>query len=389
MYDVIVIGAGAAGLMCAITAGSRGLSVLVIEHAEKPGKKILISGGGRCNFTNIHTSHSNFISGNPDFCRSALSRYKPDDFISLVKKHRISYHEKKLGQLFCTGSSRQIVEMLIKECNAAGVEIRCGESVTEITKPDLFTVSSSNGLYKSGNLVIASGGLSIPKIGATGFGYDIAGQFSHGIVPQKPGLVPLLLKQSQKKMFSAISGVSCDSVVSSSDVSFRENLLFTHRGLSGPAVLQLSSYLNNEDLIVADLLPGIDLAEHFIKNKNRRISLQNFLSEMIPHRLAEILISQEFSQKTLNNISNSDLRQLSNLVKQFTFYISGNEGFEKAEVTCGGVDTRQLSSKSMESQLVKGLYFIGEVVDVTGWLGGYNFQWAWSSGHAAGSSISN
>lgn len=385
--DVIIIGAGAAGLMCAITAGKRGLKAAVIEHNKIPGRKILISGGGRCNFTNIHTSHENFISANPDFCRSALAGYTPDDFISLVTNHGISFFEKKLGQLFCRSSSKQIVEMLMKECNVTSAIVRCGERVISVTKGEKFCVTTSAGEYEAGSLVIASGGKSVSKIGATGFGYEIAKQFGHKVIDIRPGLVPLLLADSEKRKFGALSGVSVSGRASVKSASFEENILFTHKGLSGPAILQVSSYIRAGEKLNVKFVDREFLAMKLAGMKSSKVHTSNFLSAYLPQRLIPALIDENICTSPLNRLTSEEMRAIEECASGREFMISGNEGFDKAEVTCGGVDTAGLSSKTMESRIVSGLYFIGEVVDVTGWLGGYNFQWAWASGFAAGNAL--
>ncbi|MEP7145411.1 MAG: NAD(P)/FAD-dependent oxidoreductase [bacterium] len=387
VYDVVIIGAGAAGLMCAAEAGKRGRSVVVIEHAEKIGKKILISGGGRCNFTNKYTTHENFISQNPHFCKSALSEFSADDFISIVEQHKISYHEKKLGQLFCDGSSKQIVELLQDECSKANVKIITDRIVNEIKNSDRFEIETTREKYISGSVVIASGGISIPKMGATDFGYKIAEQFKHRIMELRPGLVPITLNETGRKVFSKLSGISVDSIVTCNKISFRENILFTHRGISGPAVLQTSSYWKEGDELIINLLPEKNLNEIFLRNNSSRTELINFISNYFPKRFAEVFCSIHFKCKPLNQYSQKEFRMISEKFHNWTITPSGTEGFTKAEVTLGGIDTNELSSKTMESKKVKGLYFIGEVVDVTGWLGGYNFQWAWSSGFAAGKAV--
>lgn len=386
-YDLLITGAGAAGLMCAIAAGRRGLRALILERSEKPGKKILISGGGRCNFTNRTVSHVNFISSNPDFCRSALARYTPDDFIELVNLHGIGFHEKKLGQLFCNGSSREILQMLLKECKEAGAEIICSADIKEVKKNSIFEVKTDTEVLAAPSLVIASGGRSIPKIGATPFGYLIAEYFGHSIVNVRPGLVPLILKEEERKRFSNVSGLSVRCNVTLNGISFDENLLFTHKGLSGPAVLQASSYWNGSEPVQVNFLPDYNIADLISGSRQSRIRTCNFLSMHIPQRLAELILPPGIIDKQLNQISNSEIQMLSGLIHDYHFHPVNTEGFEKSEVTCGGVDTREISSKTMESEIVKGLYFAGEVMDVTGWLGGYNFQWAWSSGHAAGSAV--
>ena len=383
-FHVIIIGAGAAGLMCAIEAGKRGRKVIIIENAEKVGKKILISGGGRCNFTNIYAKPENFISNNPHFCTSALARYTPQDFISLVKKHKIKYHEKKLGQLFCDGSSKEIVNMLLNECKDAGVEILINCKVTKIRKNEKFTVQTNLGEYSSESLVIATGGISIPKMGASDFGYKIAKQFDLKLTEIKPGLVPLTWNKHDLKLFADLSGVSIDSVVSYKKISFRENILFTHKGLSGPAILQISSYWKKSEPITINLLPKINIGDELNTNSSSRMLLDNFLSLYLPKRFAEKWCRVNFQPKPINQLNDKEIAFISDKLHKWQRIPSSTEGFEKAEVTCGGVDTEELSSKTMECKKVKGLYFIGEAVDVTGWLGGYNFQWAWASGFAAG-----
>lgn len=382
--DVIIIGAGAAGLMCAIEAGKRGRSVLVIEGAEKPGKKILISGGGRCNFTNLFVSSENFISRNPHFCKSALSQYTPDDFISLVEKYNIAYHEKKLGQLFCDGSSKQIVDLLESECRNVNAEIIVNCNVTKIINNDSFEIETSNEKFNCDSLVISSGGISIPKIGATGFGYEVARQFGLQLTEIKPGLVPLLLKEDDRNIFGTLSGISIDSIVTCGKISFRENILFTHKGLSGPAILQISTYRKEGEGIKINLLPDKNIFEELINNSSAKTELTNFISGYFPKRFAEVFCSKYFVSKPLNRYSQKEFQNISDKFHHWILEPSGTEGFSKAEVTVGGIDTDELSSKTMESKKIKGLYFIGEVVDVTGWLGGYNFQWAWASGFAAG-----
>jgi len=382
--DVVIIGGGAAGLMCAIEAGKRGRSVVVIEHEEKIGKKILISGGGRCNFTNKFASHENFISQNPHFCKSAFARYSTGDLISLVEKHNISYHEKKLGQLFCNGSSREIVSMLEDECKNAKVETVTNCKVNRINKETGFEIETSNGNYNSESLVIATGGISIPKMGATDFGYRIAKQYDMKLTEILPGLVPLTLKEDEREIFGQLSGISIDSILSCENVSFRENILFTHKGLSGPAILQISSYWKTGRPISINLLPGLNISELFYEKSDSRIELVNLLSNYFPKRFAQVFCEFYISSKPLNQFSQKDLKSISEKIHNWIIFPSGTEGFGKAEVTLGGIDTNELSSKTMESKKVKGLYFIGEVVDVTGWLGGYNFQWAWASGFVAG-----
>lgn len=384
-FDAIIIGAGAAGLFCAIEAGKRGRKVLVIEHNSQIGRKILISGGGRCNFTNIHTKAENFISQNPHFCKSALARYTPNDFIELVKKHRIEFYEKKLGQMFCRESSRKILEMLLAECEKAKVEIRTNCNVKTVRKDDLFEIETNQGVFSCAKLVIATGGLSFPKIGATDFGYRIARQFGLKIVETRPSLVPLSF--SNGKNFSKLAGVSVDSLVSSNKQSFRENILFTHRGLSGPAILQISNYWQKKEVISIDLLPEFDALELFEQNRDSKQNLENFLSNFLPNRFAEVFISSNFQNKPLNQLSRKEIETVVEKLKNWQVLFKETEGWHKAEVTLGGIDTTEISSQTMETKRIKGLFFIGEVVDVTGWLGGYNFQWAWSSGFAAAQSF--
>jgi len=383
-YSVIIIGAGAAGLMCAIEAGKRGKKVLVIEHAEKVGKKILISGGGRCNFTNIYAKPENFISNNPHFCKSALARYTPQDFISLAEKHKIKYHEKKLGQLFCDRSANEIVNMLLNECKDSGVEILTGCNVSTVTKGERFTIKTNLGEFTKDSLVIATGGISIPKMGATDYGYKIAKQFGLKLTEIKPGLVPLTWNKKDLIMFGDLSGVSIDAVVNCGKTTFRENILFTHKGLSGPAILQISSYWKKGEPIKINLLPDINIADELRANISSRMQLDNFLSGYLPKRFTVKWGELYFQSKPINQLKEKDIEFISEKLHSWHIIPSGTEGFDKAEVTCGGVDTGELSSKTMECKKVKGLYFIGEVVDVTGWLGGYNFQWAWASGFAAG-----
>ena len=382
-FDVVVLGAGAAGLMCALRAGQRGRKVLLLDHAEKVGKKILISGGGRCNFTNLDARPEAFLSNNPHFCKSALARYTQHDFIALVEKHRIAWHEKTLGQLFCDGSARQIVAMLLDECAAAGVDVRVAHRVTKVEKADRFTIATDHGDFSAAALVLATGGLSIPKMGATGFAHDLARRFGLKLTEIRPALVPLTLATP------AISGVSLDVVARCGRASFREALLFTHRGLSGPAILQVSSYWRPGQQIVIDLLPGLDAAA-FLKERKRtrpKAELRTVLAEKLPQRLAQALAPDIGTEGTMANLRDRDLDALAARLKTWTIVPTGTEGYAKAEVTVGGIDTDGLSSKTMEAKSVPGLYAIGEAVDVTGWLGGYNFQWAWSSGWVAGESV--
>lgn len=386
-FNTIIIGAGAAGLMCAIEAGKRGRKVLVLEHAEKIGKKILISGGGRCNFTNLDVKPENFISNNPHFCKSALARYTPQDFISLVENYGIKYHEKKLGQLFCDGSAKEIVQMLQNECDDAGVEIKVNctidniEQINNSGSETSFRITSNIGEFITESFVIATGGISIPQMGASDLGYKIAKQFGLKLTKTVPALVPFTLNE---KAYSELSGLSIDSIVSCNNISFRENILFTHKGLSGPAILQISSYWNGGDTVNIDLLPETDLPSVLNEHKPNKTELLNVLSKFFPKRFAEKWCELNFPTKPVNKLSDKEIEMIEIMLHCWKIVPKGTEGFGKAEVTKGGVDTNELSSKTMESKKVPGLYFIGEVVDVTGWLGGYNFQWAWASGFAAG-----
>ena len=382
-FDVIIIGAGAAGLFCAIHAGKRGRKVLVLEHNAQVGRKIIISGGGRCNFTNCEVKPENFVSNNPHFCKSALARYTPNDFIELVKKHRIEFYEKKLGQLFCRDSSRQIVELLLTGCRRAKVEIRTGCAVWNVSKNGLFEIETTEGNFTAESLVIATGGLSFPKIGATDFGYRIARQFNLKIVETKPALVPLVSSNSDSN-FKQLAGVSIDASVSFGKQSFRENILFTHRGISGPAILQISNYWQKDKAVSIDLSPTASVLEFLENNRESKQNLDNVLSRIVPNRFAEIFTAQQFANKPLNQIGVKEREQIACALNDWQIEFSGTEGYDKAEVTTGGISTAELSSQTMESKRVKNLYFIGEVIDVTGWLGGYNFQWAWASGFAAG-----
>jgi predicted Rossmann fold flavoprotein len=387
-FDAIVLGAGGAGMMCAATAGQRGRRVLLIDHAEAPGKKILISGGGRCNFTNIHAGPDNYLSANPHFAKSALRRYTPADFIALVDRHRIAWHEKTLGQLFCDGSARQIVAMLLAECEAGGVTVRLGSPVTAIDHADgHFHMAADGSLAQAPALVIATGGLSIPKLGATGFAYDLARRFGLKIVEPRPALVPLTLGGDQV-LFRELSGVATEVVASCGKTSFREAALFTHRGLSGPAILQISSYWKHGEEIAVDFLPSAErgwlAAAKRARPKGR---LKSVLGEALPTRLVDTLSERIGMDGDLGNLSDKRLEEVERRLTKWRFLPSGSEGFAKAEVTAGGISTAELSSQTMEATRVPGLYAIGEAVDVTGWLGGYNFQWAWASGWAAAQAI--
>lgn len=387
--DVIILGAGAAGLMAAIEAAKRGRRVRVLDHTEHPGEKIRISGGGRCNFTNINAKAANYLSDNPHFCKSALKRYGPQDFIALVNRYGITHHEKALGQLFCDGSATQIVAMLLKECVDAAVTIDAGVSITGVDKTESgFTVSTGRGPLPCSALVVATGGLSIPKIGASKFGYDLAKKFDHAIVPTRPALVPLTFNAALLTEIAELSGLSVDpvEVTSESGQKFREALLFTHRGLSGPAILQISSYWREGQSIVLNLLPECDLLAHLqnARKTTPKQLLPTVLGALLPRRLAEFFIKRSGVDGRIADLSDEKLKKITAALCAWKALPSGCEGFRTAEVTLGGVDTTGLSSKTMESNTVPGLYFIGEVVDVTGQLGGYNFQWAWSSGWCAG-----
>jgi predicted Rossmann fold flavoprotein len=391
--DVIIIGAGAAGLMCAIEAGKRKRRILVLEQANKPGKKILMSGGGRCNFTNYHIAPFHYISHNPHFCKSALSRYTQWDFIDLVKRYNIPFHEKKLGQLFCDDKSQAILNMLLSECEEARVKIRLNIKIEKIEKVDdnHFKIMTDQGIFSSQSLVIASGGLSIPTMGASPFGYKIAEQFGIKVWATRAGLVPFTLHPEEKERSAILSGVSVLSEVSNEDITFRENILFTHRGLSGPSILQISSYWQMGEMIKINMLPDIDLSETLksLKQTQPQKQLKSILISYLPKRLIEIFLNAVFLNSTVleKKIASITQKELDTIAKAFNHWQvmpNGTEGYRTAEVTLGGVDCDAVSSKTMVALDVPGLYFIGEVLDVTGWLGGYNFQWAWSSGWAAG-----
>ena len=386
-FDVIILGAGAAGLMCAISAGRRGRRVLLLDHAPQVGAKILISGGGRCNFTNTGTVPERFLSDNPHFARSALSRYKPADFIALVQKYGIAFHEKTLGQLFCDGSAREIVAMLLAECAAAGVDVRVVHRVTEVSRSDAFRVETDHGTFTADSLVLATGGMSIPKMGATGFAYELARQFGLRLTQIRPGLVPLTFDDDLLALMRPLSGVSLDSVVSIDRRKFQEAVLFTHRGLSGPAILQISSYWR-QGPISLNLLPGRDAAAFLLERKRARpkAGLGSVLAEVLPARLAALLAADTEGAR-LADLPDRALAAVAARLSAWQVTPSGTEGFVKAEVTCGGVDTRDLSSRTLAANDVPGLFVIGEAVDVTGWLGGYNFQWAWASGWCAGEAV--
>jgi predicted Rossmann fold flavoprotein len=386
-FDVIILGAGAAGLMCAISAGRRGRRVLLLDHAPQVGAKILISGGGRCNFTNTGTAPERFLSDNPHFSRSALSRYTPADFVALVQKHRIAFHEKALGQLFCDGSAREIVAMLLAECAAAGVDVRCGHRVADVGRSDAFRVETDHGSFEAGSLVLATGGLSIPKMGATGLAYEAARRFGLRLTEIRPGLVPLTFADDLLALMRPLSGVSLDSLVSLDRRAFREAMLFTHRGLSGPAILQISSYWRQGPLTL-NLLPGRDATAFLLERKQARpkAGLGSALAEVLPARLAAALAAETEGAR-LADLPDKVLGAVASRLSRWLVTPSGTEGYAKAEVTCGGVDTRDMSSRTMAANAVPGLFVIGEAVDVTGWLGGYNFQWAWASGWCAGEAV--
>ncbi|MBA2351659.1 MAG: NAD(P)/FAD-dependent oxidoreductase [Burkholderiales bacterium] len=389
-YQVLIIGAGAAGLMCAIEAGKRGRRVLVIEHANRIGKKILMSGGGRCNFTNLHTAPGDFLSANPHFCKSALARYTQWDFIVMVERHGIAYHEKESGQLFCDESSKLIVKMLLDECHAANVRIEINCAVDRIERTaDHFELATTLGAVSAESLVIATGGLSIPTMGASGFGYDAARRFGHRVLPTRAALVPLTLSGKHLAYYQDLSGVALPVETKCNGQSSRGGMLITHRGLSGPAILQISSYWQAGDALRVDLLPDTDAFERLSVQREQRpaAELKTVLAEMLPKRLAHRLCEHYFESRPLRRFKSAELRDIANQLHSWPIIASGTEGYRTAEVTLGGVDTDALSSTTMESRDIPGLYFIGEVVDVTGRLGGFNFQWAWASGHAAGQAV--
>ncbi|PHP19744.1 aminoacetone oxidase family FAD-binding enzyme [Sphingobium sp. IP1] len=387
-YDAIILGAGAAGMMCAATAGQRGRRVLLADHADAPGKKILISGGGRCNFTNIHTAADRYLSANPHFAKSALGRYTPQDFLTLIGRYGIAWHEKTLGQLFCDGSAKQVVAMLEEECTAGGVTMALGQSVTDISHgAGLFRVKLGDRIVSAPSLVLATGGPSIPKLGATGFAYEVARQFDLKVVQPRPALVPFTLGPDDA-LFQSLSGVSAEVEVRWNKTRFREAALFTHRGLSGPAMLQISSYWEHRTPIHVNFLPDLGVDWLLAEKRNRpRTGLRRVLVERFPERMADALLERIGAQGDLGNLPDKTLRQIGERLAGWSFIPSGTEGYAKAEVTVGGIATAGLSSRTMEAAKVPGLYAIGEAVDVTGWLGGYNFQWAWASGWAAGQGL--
>ena len=394
--DVIIIGAGGAGLMCGIQAGTRGRSVLILDHAKKLGGKILISGGGRCNFTNLGALPKNYVSQNPHFCKSALARYEPTDFIELVQKHGIKFHEKKLGQQFCDQSASQIVEMLESECKEVGAQIKLEATIQKVSRlgnehaPLRFQVETQDKVYQCESLVIASGGLSIPKIGATGLGYQLARQFELNLVERMAALDGFTFNETDEKLFFGLAGLSLEVDMSCNGISFRESMLFTHAGLSGPVTLQASLHWYPKDQVVINFTPNTDLCTYFIQRKNEgsKTLLKNCLGELLPARLAD-RFCEVFTDnsKPLAQMRDQELKDFATKIQNFSFVPRGTVGYSKAEVTRGGIDTKELSSKTMEVKKIPGLYFIGEVVDVTGWLGGYNFQWAWASGAAAGLAV--
>ncbi|MCD9472836.1 NAD(P)/FAD-dependent oxidoreductase [Photobacterium phosphoreum] len=391
-YDVVIIGAGAAGLMCAATAGKRGRSVLVLDHGKKPGRKILISGGGRCNFTNNDVAANNYVCRNPHFVKSALSQYSQWDFIGLVCQHEIDYEERDHGQLFCVDSAKDIVKMLVAECDLPNISLRYQTDITSITQLETgFSLSVNGETISCESLVVATGGLSMPKLGATPFGYQIAEQFGLTMVPTTAGLVPFTLHKQDKDAFEELSGIAVPAVITTADgTSFKENLLFTHRGLSGPVVLQISSYWLPGQKVSIDLLPMLNLTETLIELRelHPNQSLKNTLSRLLPKRLIEVLITRgDITDKPLKQLNHKEFEQLGAYFHQWNIAPNGTEGYRTAEVTLGGVDTDELSSKTMESKKINGLFFAGEVMDVSGWLGGYNFQWAWSSGYVAGQNV--
>jgi predicted Rossmann fold flavoprotein len=384
-FDALILGGGAAGLMCAIEAGKRGRRVAVLEHADRLGKKILISGGGRCNFTNLHCRPENFISSNPHFAKSALARYTPQDFISLVEKHDIPYHEKTLGQLFCDRSARDILGMLAAECELAGVRVFLNTKIQKVERTTEFTARTPDAEFKAPALVVATGGLSIPKIGATSFGYDLARQFGLAIRDPWPGLVPMIMSEEDCSRYCSLAGVSAEVIASCNGQQFREKMLITHRGLSGPAILQISSYWKQSQPILIDLAPGREITAAFrdLKTPRNLSTLRAELRKLLAHRLADRWLDDH----TPNSWTNPALAEMEKRVHAWPITPTGTEGYEKAEVTAGGVDTNELSAKTMETSKVPGLFFVGEVVDVTGHLGGFNFQWAWASGAAAGRAL--
>ncbi|MGR3177438.1 MAG: NAD(P)/FAD-dependent oxidoreductase [Candidatus Anammoxibacter sp.] len=385
-YDVIIIGAGASGLMCALTAGQRGCKVLLLDHSNKVGNKILVSGGGCSNFTNLHLDAGKYLSNNRHFCKSALSRFDQYAFIALMEKYKVPYHEREHGQLFCDGKSNQIVNLLLDECRIGGVKIKTKCAINNIARNEQYKISTNVGDYTSESLVIATGGLSMPKTGATGFGYDVAKQFGLRVLTRQPGLVPLTLDKHTLSACSVLSGVSVDAEVSCNGYSFRDALLFTHKGLSGPAILQISNYWKQGDGLIIDLLPDINLADEIIKwqKEHPKTELKSLISELLTKRLTKLFLDLYHKNKPVNQYNAKEIEKSAEIFHQWRIVPSCNAGYFVAEVTNGGVDTEEISSKTFETKNVKKLYFIGEVLDVTGWLGGFNLQWAWSSGYCAG-----
>ena len=388
-FDVIVIGAGAAGLMCAAAAGARGRRVLVLDHNDQPGRKILISGGGRCNFTNSQAAPDRYLSGNPHFCVSALKRYTPTDFLDLLRRHRVPWHERRLGQLFCDDSAARILDVLLAECGAAGVDLRCGVKIGAVSGDGPFEVATTAGRFTAASVVLASGGLSIPKIGATGFAHGVARRYGLDIVAPRPGLVPLTFPDADLSFMRALAGLSTEAVLSCGGARFREALLFTHRGLSGPAVLQISSYWRQGEAVTVDWLPDLDAGAHLLARKAARpkAEVKSVLAELLPTRLAQALAERAgLDGRPLGRMTNAALAALAVRLKAWRLLPTGTEGWRTAEITLGGVDTAGLSSKTMAARSHPGLFVVGEAGDVTGWLGGYNFHWAWASGWVAGQS---
>ena len=380
--DVVILGGGAAGLFCAMTAAGRGQSVVVLEHNDRAGRKITISGGGRCNFTNLGAAPDNYLSSNPDFCRSALARFTPHDFLALVESHGIAWHEKKAGQLFCNGSSREIITMLLAECERGRADVRCGVKIHSVSKPDAFLIRTSRGDISCNALVVATGGLSFAKLGASDLGHRIARQFGLRLTETRPGLVPLAFDEMDKPVFGCLSGISLPVRARCGKTSFEEDMLITHRGLSGPAILQISNYWRKGDTLEINLLPE----NHDVPAPGRGAAKAQ-LSRLWPQRFAEVWCKQNTPEKTVAQWTSAERNHVQHLIHHWAPRLAETEGYPKAEVTLGGVDTRDLSSRTMEARAVPGLYFVGEAVDVTGWLGGYNFQWAWASAHAAGMAI--
>ncbi|HSW64858.1 MAG TPA: NAD(P)/FAD-dependent oxidoreductase [Dissulfurispiraceae bacterium] len=382
--DVVIIGAGASGLMCAIEAGKRGRRVLILDHAGRLAQKVRVSGGGRCNFTNLDVRAEHYYSSNPHFCKSALARYVPDDFMAFLRKHKIAFAEKEAGQLFCLRSSSLVVHALQKECMKFAADILLGHPVKSIARPETFEVTTKDATYRAESLVIATGGLSYPALGATDFGLRVARQFGLNVVPLTPALVPLLFSGQDAKRFAGLSGISLDVVVTCLNCRFRGNLLFTHKGLSGPSVLQISTVWRAGEEIAVNLLPDSDILDVLMKHHRNAIELHNLIAWFLPKRFSQVWCKAHAPSRPLNTYTDKELKSIAGMLHEWTIMPAGTEGYIKAEVTAGGVDTAELSSKTMEAKKIPGLYFIGEVVDVTGQLGGYNLHWAWASGFAAG-----